>query len=109
VQGIPNKGEILTKMSLFWFDKLKDITPNHLITTDVDQMPSDVKVHAGVLGGRAMLVRKAKIIPLEAIVRGYITGALCQRATHNETEVNYILRVQGRPGPSTRRAGRYMG
>lgn len=76
MQGIPGKGEILTKMSLFWFHKLNDITPNHLITTDVDQMPSDVKVHAEVLRGRAMLVRKAKIIPLEAIVRGYITGTL---------------------------------
>jgi len=76
VQGIPGKGEILTKMSLFWFDKLSDITPNHLITTDVDQMPPDVKVHAEVLRGRAMLVRKAKIIPLEAIVRGYITGTI---------------------------------
>ena len=66
----------MTKMSLFWFEKLKDITPNHLITADVDQMPSDVKAYAEVLRGRAMLVRKAQILPLEAIVRGYITGML---------------------------------
>ena len=63
-------------MSLFWFEKLSDITPNHLITADVDEMPPDVKVYAEVLRGRAMLVRKAKILPLEAIVRGYITGNL---------------------------------
>jgi phosphoribosylaminoimidazole-succinocarboxamide synthase len=63
-------------MSLFWFEKLSDITPNHLITADVDQMPPDVKANAEALRGRAMLVRKAKIIPLEAIVRGYITGML---------------------------------
>ena len=89
LQGIPNKGEILTKMSLFWFDKLNDIIPNHLITADVDQMPPDVKVHAEVLRGRAMLVRKAKIIPLEAIVRGYITGTLFLlgwRVTQDETQ-----------------------
>lgn len=66
----------MTKMSLFWFEKLSDITPNHLITADVDQMPPDVKVYAEVLRGRAMLVKKAKILPLEAIVRGYITGNL---------------------------------
>ena len=79
-------------MSLFWFEKLKDITPNHLITADVDQMPPDVKAYAEVLRGRAMLVRKAQILPLEAIVRGYITGTLFRlgwRVTQNETNGNF--------------------
>ncbi|CAG8679646.1 4540_t:CDS:2, partial [Acaulospora colombiana] len=73
--GIPNKGEILTKMSLFWFEKLKDVIPNHLITAEVDEMPADVQVHANVIRGRSMLVKKAKVLPLEAITRGYITGS----------------------------------
>jgi phosphoribosylaminoimidazole-succinocarboxamide synthase len=99
-------------MSLFWFEKLKDITPNHLITVDVDQMPPDVKVHAEILRGRAMLVRKAKIIPLEAIVRGYITGmlyALPPGLARNETKGNLLLHEQDRPGLNTRRAEQYMG
>jgi phosphoribosylaminoimidazole-succinocarboxamide synthase len=74
VQGIPGKGVLLTQMSLFWFDKLQSIISNHLITSNVDEMPADVKVHAETIQGRAMLVRKARVIPLEAIVRGYITG-----------------------------------
>jgi phosphoribosylaminoimidazole-succinocarboxamide synthase len=61
-------------MSLFWFEKLKDVIPNHLITAEVDEMPADVQVHANVIRGRSMLVRKAKVLPLEAITRGYITG-----------------------------------
>lgn len=61
-------------MSLFWFEKLKHVIPNHLITANVDEMPQDVQVHADVIRGRSMLVRKAKVIPLEAIARGYITG-----------------------------------
>lgn len=73
--GIPNKGRILTQLSLFWFEKLREIIPNHLITTDVDQMPDDVKAYRDQLEGRSMLVRRAEVIPLEAIVRGYITGS----------------------------------
>lgn len=74
LQGIPGKGAILTKLSLFWFEKLESVIPNHLITANVDEMPSEIQVHAAALQGRSMLVRKAKVIPLEAIVRGYITG-----------------------------------
>lgn len=73
--GIPNKGRILTQLSLFWFEKLREIIPNHLITTDFDQMPDDVKAYRDQLEGRSMLVRRAEVIPLEAIVRGYITGS----------------------------------
>lgn len=73
--GIPGKGALLTQMSLFWFEKLKHIIPNHLITANVEEMPKDVQAHANVIRGRSMLVRKAKVIPLEAITRGYITGS----------------------------------
>ena len=72
--GIPEKGKLLTKISLFWFEKLGDIIPNHFVTADVDEMPEEVMQYKSVLQGRAMLVKKAEVIPLEAIVRGYLTG-----------------------------------
>ena len=71
---IPGKGAILTAMSEFWFELLGDIVPNHLITTDVERMGSAV-AHAEVLRGRSMLVRKAEPMPVECVVRGYITGS----------------------------------
>ncbi|KAF9513782.1 hypothetical protein BS47DRAFT_1372431 [Hydnum rufescens UP504] len=74
--GIPGKGKVLTALSLFWFDKLSDLVPNHFITADVDQMPEEVKKYKDVLQGRSMLVRKAQVIPIEAIVRGYLAEGL---------------------------------
>ncbi|EIN03901.1 phosphoribosylaminoimidazole-succinocarboxamide synthase [Punctularia strigosozonata HHB-11173 SS5] len=71
--GIPDKGKILTKISHFWFEKLKDIVPNHVVTVNVDEMPEEVRKYKDQLEGRTMLVKKAKVIPLEAIVRGYLT------------------------------------
>lgn len=68
------KGKVLTQISLFWFEKLKGILPTHLVTADIDQMPAEVRQYKDQLEGRTMLVRKAKVVPLEAIVRGYITG-----------------------------------
>ncbi|QRW05617.1 phosphoribosylaminoimidazole-succinocarboxamide synthase [Ceratobasidium sp. AG-Ba] len=73
--GVPGKGVILSQLALFWFKRLEHIIPNHLITDDVERMPPEVRKHKGVLEGRTMLVKKAKVIPLEAIVRGYITGS----------------------------------
>jgi len=74
-QGIPYKGMVLTKISEFWFNFTKDIIPNHFITTNVDQYPSECKEYAGVLKNRSMLIKKAKVVPMECIVRGYITGS----------------------------------
>lgn len=74
--GIPGKGKILTQMSLFWFDLVKDIVPNHLITSDADQYPENLKKYQNVLEGRSMLVKKAKRIDVECVVRGYISGSL---------------------------------
>ncbi|MGE5790978.1 MAG: phosphoribosylaminoimidazolesuccinocarboxamide synthase [Syntrophaceae bacterium] len=72
---IPGKGEILTKLSEFWFRQMADIIGNHLVTTDVDQYPAECRPHRDVLKGRSMLVKKAKPLPVECIVRGYISGS----------------------------------
>jgi phosphoribosylaminoimidazole-succinocarboxamide synthase len=74
-QGIPFKGMVLTKISEFWFDYTKDVIPNHLISTNVDEYPDECKEYADDLKGRSMLVKKAKVVPIECIVRGYITGS----------------------------------
>ncbi|KAJ3399497.1 Bifunctional purine biosynthetic protein ade1 [Chytriomyces hyalinus] len=73
--GITGKGKLLTAMSGFWFDHLKGVVGNHLITQDIRQMPAVVQKYADQLDGRCMLVKKLKILPVEAIVRGYITGS----------------------------------
>jgi len=74
-QGIPYKGMVLTKLSEFWFNFTQDVISNHFITTDVSQYPSECKEYADVLRNRSMLIRKAKVVPIECIVRGYITGS----------------------------------
>ncbi|KAJ6561519.1 phosphoribosylaminoimidazole-succinocarboxamide synthase [Mycena vulgaris] len=73
--GIPHKGKLLTEVSLFWFKKLAHIIPNHFITANIDEMPIEVREYREQLEGRAMLVKKAQVVPLEAIVRGYLTGS----------------------------------
>lgn len=73
--GIPGKGKVLTQMSLFWFDYLKDVTPNHLISAAVSDFPEPVRPYADILEGRTMWCRKAQVIPVEAVVRGYLAGS----------------------------------
>lgn len=72
---IPFKGEVLTKLSLFWFNLLGDIVPNHLLSTDVADLPAEFLPHADYLRGRIMLVKKATVYPVECIVRGYLAGS----------------------------------
>jgi len=72
---IPYKGEVLTKLSLFWFEQLADITPNHLISADVADLPEPFSRYAEELAGRFMLVKKAEMFPVECIVRGYLAGS----------------------------------
>jgi phosphoribosylaminoimidazole-succinocarboxamide synthase len=72
---IPDKGKILTAMSVYWFDVIKDIIPNHLITTDVGKFPSACQTHRTKLEGRTMLVKKSLPAPVECIVRGYLAGS----------------------------------
>ena len=74
-QGIPYKGKVLTKISEFWFNYTKDIIQNHLITTNVEDFPAECHQYKGELEGRSMLVRKAEVVPIESIVRGYISGS----------------------------------
>ncbi|HSH13832.1 MAG TPA: phosphoribosylaminoimidazolesuccinocarboxamide synthase, partial [Desulfurivibrionaceae bacterium] len=74
-EPIPDKGRVLTKLSLFWFDYLKEIIPNHLITAEVEEFPSVCAPYREILRGRSMLVKKAKPLPVECIVRGYISGS----------------------------------
>src|SRR3982751_7124651 len=72
---IERKGEVLTELSRFWFAKLGHIVPNHLITTDIDEMPAAVREHADELGGRSMLVKRTEVFPVECVVRGYLVGS----------------------------------
>lgn len=74
--GIPGKGKVLTSMSLFWFELIKDLIGSHLVTADVSKFPADLHKYADILDGRAMLVVKAKRVDIECVVRGYISGSL---------------------------------
>ena len=73
--GIPNKGKVLSSLSCFWFDFLKDITPDHLITADVDKYPPELQKYGQQLLGRSMLVKKTKPLLVECVVRGYLSGS----------------------------------
>ena len=72
---IPCKGEVLNRISAFWFDKFADIVPNHLVSIDPAEFPEEFAEYRDYLAGRAMLVKKAQTIPIECIVRGYLTGS----------------------------------
>ncbi|KAF9993492.1 Bifunctional purine biosynthetic protein ade1, partial [Modicella reniformis] len=73
--GVHNKGKLLTEISKFWFSYLKDVVPNHLITGNFEEMPDKVKQYRDQLEGRSMLVKRLRVLPVESIVRGYITGS----------------------------------
>ncbi len=73
---IPDKGNVLTAMSVFWFDFLKDVAPNHFVTANVDEYPEPLRKYRSMLKGRSMLVTKCQRIDVECIVRGYISGSL---------------------------------
>ncbi len=72
---IERKGEVLTALSRFWFAKLGHVVPNHLLTTDIDEMPDVIRGHANQLRGRSMLVRHTEVFPVECVVRGYLSGS----------------------------------
>jgi len=74
-EPIPFKGEVLTKLSLFWFELLADVVPNHLLSADVSDLPEQFVPIADYLAGRFMLVKKATVFPVECIVRGYLAGS----------------------------------
>ena len=72
---IPHKGEILTRISAFWFERFADLMPNHMISCDVADFPEEFQQYGDYLAGRSMLVKKAQTVPIECIVRGYLTGS----------------------------------
>jgi phosphoribosylaminoimidazole-succinocarboxamide synthase len=73
--GIPEKGRVLTQLSLFWFDFLKDVVKNHLVTADVKDYPAALQKYANDLRGRSMLVNKAQMVDIECVARGYLSGS----------------------------------
>src|SRR5271166_3965277 len=73
--GIPHKGRVLTQISLFWFKFLDGIVANHVVTADVQQYPAALHKYADQLRGRSMLVTKAEMVPVECVVRGYLSGS----------------------------------
>jgi phosphoribosylaminoimidazole-succinocarboxamide synthase len=73
--GIPGKGKILTQISLFWFELLSDLVPNHLIATRVSEFPAALQPYADQLEGRSMLVKRAAMFPIECVARGYLAGS----------------------------------
>ena len=74
-QGIPFKGQVLTAISLFWFEQMANLIPNHIVATEVNDFPAETHKYRDQLEGRSMLVKKAKPLPVECIVRGYISGS----------------------------------
>jgi phosphoribosylaminoimidazole-succinocarboxamide synthase len=72
---IARKGEVLTALSRFWFDRLGDVVPHHLVTTEIDEMPETVRHHAEDLRGRSMFVKRTDVFPVECVVRGYLVGS----------------------------------
>ena len=74
-QGIPGKGHVLTRMSLFWFDFLRGLVPNHVLTANVDQYPAELLPYGDQLEGRSMLVKRCRMEPIECVARGYISGS----------------------------------
>jgi phosphoribosylaminoimidazole-succinocarboxamide synthase len=72
---IPDKGRILTQLSLWWFEQLVDLVPNHLVTADVRRYPAALQAHASALRGRSMLCRRLAMVPVECVARGYLTGS----------------------------------
>ena len=93
---VPRKGEVLTNISEFWFEKLETITKSHLITTDFEEMPDEVRRHSE-LRGRSTLVRKTEVFPVECVVRGYLEGSgwkdfqLSQLAGNNQAVLLHFL------------------
>jgi phosphoribosylaminoimidazole-succinocarboxamide synthase len=73
--GIPDKGRVLTQLSIFWFDFLRDVTPTHFLSADVSQYPPPFRAHADQLEGRSMLVKRARMVEIECVARGYISGS----------------------------------
>jgi phosphoribosylaminoimidazole-succinocarboxamide synthase len=73
--GIPDKGKVLTQLSIFWFDFLREVTPTHFLTANVDEYPPELRKFRGQLEGRSMLVKRAQMVEIECVARGYLAGS----------------------------------
>jgi phosphoribosylaminoimidazole-succinocarboxamide synthase len=73
--GIPDKGKVLTQLSGFWFERMGDLVPHHLLSMEVDEFPAAARRHADILRGRTMLVRRTEPVPVECVARGYLSGS----------------------------------
>ena len=83
--GIPDKGKVLTQLSIFWFDFLRDLTPTHFLTADVDEYPAPLPQFRDQLEGRSMLVKRANMVEIECVARGYISGSGWKEYKQNGT------------------------
>ncbi len=90
-EPVPGKGRVLTQISLFWFKLLADIAPNHLMAAEVDQYPAICHQYRDQLEGRSMLVRRTKVMPIECIVRGYLSGSFWSAYKKNTTVCGFAL------------------
>ncbi|OQX12834.1 MAG: phosphoribosylaminoimidazolesuccinocarboxamide synthase [Desulfobulbaceae bacterium A2] len=90
-EPVPGKGAVLTRLSLFWFRLLADIVPNHLLSAEVDEYPVICHPYREQLAGRSMLVRRARVLPVECIVRGYISGSFWSAYCTNTTVCGFAL------------------
>ena len=90
-EPVPDKGRVLTRISLFWFELLADIVANHLITADVDAYPEVCRQYQDQLAGRSMLVRRCKVLPIECIVRGYLSGSFWKAYQKDTTVCGFAL------------------
>jgi len=88
---IPGKGKVLTEISLFWFKLLADIVPNHLISAEIDQFPAICHQYRDQLEGRSMLVKRTKVVPIECIVRGYLSGSFWSAYKKDTTVCGFAL------------------
>jgi phosphoribosylaminoimidazole-succinocarboxamide synthase len=80
---IPDKGRILNRMSVFWFERTRHIVPNHLLAWQIEDLPEPLKPYADLLRDRFMLVRKAQVVPIECVVRGYLYGSCVEGLSSN--------------------------
>ncbi len=89
--GIPGKGKILTQLSNFWFERFQEVVPNHLVAVDVKDFPNHLAAHSDTLNGRAVLVRKAEVVPFECVARGYLAGSGFREYTESRSVCGIAL------------------